>query len=118
MDIARLHDGAMALQFGLRLPLVAGIVAGLCMLAFISGLSRLRHKNLPPGFPADPEAAQPKYVLAYSHLREGKETDLALAVKIATANNQSAVNLSSGALTAALQPSLSPPKPQAAAKPK
>lgn len=50
--------------------LLAALAAGLAAVALYSGTARLARKSLPEGFPADTEAAQAKYELAYRQLEE------------------------------------------------
>ncbi len=49
---------------------IGAIAAGLAMFALLSGVAKIQRKSLPKEFPADPEALQAKYLLAYRQLQD------------------------------------------------
>jgi hypothetical protein len=50
--------------------IIGAIAAGLATLALLAGVAQVKKKNLPQNFPADPDAAQAKYGLAFTQLQE------------------------------------------------
>jgi hypothetical protein len=46
------------------------LAAGLATFALLSGVAKMQKRSLPAGFPGDPEAAVPKYDLAFRQLEE------------------------------------------------
>jgi hypothetical protein len=52
---------------------IGAIAAGLAMFALLSGVAKIQRKSLPKEFPADPEALQAKYLLAYRQLQDASE---------------------------------------------
>lgn len=50
--------------------LLGAAAAFLAAVALFCGTAKIRRKDLPTGFPRDPEAAQAKYQLAYKQLEE------------------------------------------------
>jgi hypothetical protein len=52
---------------------IGAIAAGLAMFALLSGVAKIQRKGLPKEFPADPEAMQAKYLLAYRQLQDASK---------------------------------------------
>lgn len=67
MNILFLHD--VADKVG-NPGIIGAIAAGLAMFALLAGVAQVKKKNLPPNFPADADAAQAKYALAFTQLQE------------------------------------------------
>lgn len=49
---------------------IGAIAAGLAMIALLSGVAKIQRKSVPNDFPDDPEALQPKYLLAFRQLQD------------------------------------------------
>lgn len=52
---------------------MCALAAGLAAIALAAGVARLPKKNVPEHFPADAEARQGKYALAFSQLEEARQ---------------------------------------------
>ncbi|MFA6210703.1 MAG: hypothetical protein WCT03_21135 [Candidatus Obscuribacterales bacterium] len=49
---------------------IGAIAAGLAMFALLSGVAKIKRKSVAKEFPADPEALQAKYLLAFRQLQD------------------------------------------------
>jgi len=74
MDVAQINEiAATSWTYGQWLPVAAGCAAGIAAFALFAGFSKLHRKTWPARFPADPDAGQPKYALAFRQLTESAD---------------------------------------------
>lgn len=52
---------------------IGAIAAGLAMFALLSGVAKIKRKSVAKEFPADPEALQAKYLLAFRQLQDASK---------------------------------------------
>jgi hypothetical protein len=86
------------------------------MIALFSGMSRLKRSSRPARFPADPEASQPKYALAFNQLSDFADGGLGGSNKVTASSTLPAQSLCASAFSLFCSTPEVPPPPSKISK--
>jgi hypothetical protein len=118
MDVANINEMAAAfVKFGQFIPAVAGAFAGLSAIALFAGARIIHVKDPRAKFLCDPEAAQPKYLLAFNQLEESQDPDLATSTRVVSDPTRPAMNMCVEAFAVSIQTNRTGGKDRSADKP-